>query len=179
MSMAQLVVTAVVVEALSKSERDTPPFRPPLPGNAATEPRTGTASTPSVGAEPVRHRRRSGTRCPEVGVDPEPELVDEAPLGERVGDPGDGALDVSTQEVREARDAVDHGGRPAADRAELLPARRSRSSSAATMRLAHAVELGRASDEWQAHRADGREPGRLPSGQRAERGRGGRVARDR
>jgi hypothetical protein len=51
----------------------------------------------------------------------------------------------------------------------------------ATLRLTHAVELGRASDEWQVHRADGYdEPGRLPPGKRAEHGRGGRVeARDR
>ncbi|GAA1279352.1 hypothetical protein GCM10009609_48530 [Pseudonocardia aurantiaca] len=46
----------------------------------------------------------------------------------------------------------------------------------ATLRLAHAVELGRASDEWQAHRAGGYdEPGRLLSAQRDERGRSGRA----
>jgi hypothetical protein len=45
-----------------------------------------------------------------------------------------------------------------------------------TLHLPHAVELGRASDEWQGHRAGGYdEPGPLPCGQRAERGRGGRV----
>jgi hypothetical protein len=47
MSMAQLVVAAVVVEALSKSERDTPPFSPPLPGNAAA------GRCPPAAARPV------------------------------------------------------------------------------------------------------------------------------
>jgi hypothetical protein len=50
-----------------------------------------------------------------------------------------------------------------------------------TLRLAHAVELGRASEEWQAHHADGYdEPHGLPSGKRTGHGRGGSIqARDR